>query len=71
MLSFATVTSVAYIIKDTGLGVRKRVVRLLKTVYSTTEDIPKKIDICSKIILRMLDEDDTVKVGAEACLLSR
>lgn len=28
-----------------------------------TEALPRKIDICSKIILRMLDEDDTVKVS--------
>ena len=49
--------------QDTGLGVRKRVVKLLKALYLMTDDLQKKIDICSKIILRMLDEDDTVKVG--------
>lgn len=42
---------------------RKRVVKLLKALYLMTDDLQKKIDISSKIILRMLDEDDTVKVG--------
>lgn len=48
--------------KDTGLGVRKRVIKLLKIFYCMTEDVSKKVDICSKVILRLLDEDDSVKV---------
>nr|VWP00958.1 Transcriptional repressor TUP1 [Ganoderma boninense] len=48
-------------IADTGLGVRKRVIKLLKAYYSVTEDRGARIDICARIVLRMLDEDDTVK----------
>ncbi|RPD54662.1 hypothetical protein L226DRAFT_613702 [Lentinus tigrinus ALCF2SS1-7] len=48
-------------IADTGLGVRKRVIKLLKAYYSVTEDRAARIDICARIVRRMLDEDDTVK----------
>ena len=48
-------------IADTGLGVRKRVIKLLKSYYSVTEDRSARIDICSRVVLRMFDEDDTVK----------
>ncbi|KAH8114301.1 hypothetical protein DFH11DRAFT_1508962 [Phellopilus nigrolimitatus] len=48
-------------IADTGLGVRKRVIKLLKSFYPVTDDMNRRIDICSKLVLRMLDEDDTVK----------
>ncbi|KAI0761978.1 hypothetical protein BD413DRAFT_221108 [Trametes elegans] len=48
-------------IADTGLGVRKRVIKLLKAYYSVTEERAARIDICRRIVLRMLDEDDTVK----------
>ncbi|KAF9220470.1 hypothetical protein BS17DRAFT_739205 [Gyrodon lividus] len=48
-------------IADTGLGVRKRVIKLLKQYYSVTEDLSRRVDICTKLVLRMLDEDDTVK----------
>ncbi|KIJ14913.1 hypothetical protein PAXINDRAFT_163151 [Paxillus involutus ATCC 200175] len=48
-------------IADTGLGVRKRVIKLLKQYYSVTEDLGRRVDICTKLVLRMLDEDDTVK----------
>ncbi|RDX49866.1 hypothetical protein OH76DRAFT_1556053 [Lentinus brumalis] len=48
-------------IADTGLGVRKRVIKLLKAYYSVAEDRAARIDICSRMVRRMLDEDDTVK----------
>ncbi|CDO75304.1 hypothetical protein BN946_scf184654.g12 [Trametes cinnabarina] len=48
-------------IADTGLGVRKRVIKLLKAYYNVTEERSARIDICTRIVLRMLDEDDTVK----------
>ncbi|OBZ71396.1 Protein rad9 [Grifola frondosa] len=48
-------------IADTGLGVRKRVIKLLKAVYNVTDDRSRRVDICTRIVLRMLDEDDTVK----------
>jgi cohesin loading factor subunit SCC2 len=37
------------------------VIRLLKSVYSVTEDRKQQVDICVRMIFRMLDEDDTVK----------
>lgn len=46
---------------DTGLGVRKRVIKLLKSFYSVTDDTARKIDTSTRLVLRMLDEDDTVK----------
>ncbi|KAF4617468.1 hypothetical protein D9613_005695 [Agrocybe pediades] len=45
---------------DTGLSVRKRVIKLLKAFYPITSDA-RKIDITTRLVLRMLDEDDTVK----------
>ncbi|RDB15317.1 Protein rad9 [Hypsizygus marmoreus] len=48
-------------IADTGLSVRKRVIKLLKSFYSVTDDNARRIDIATRIVLRMLDEDETVK----------
>ncbi|KAI9448916.1 sister chromatid cohesion C-terminus-domain-containing protein [Russula earlei] len=48
-------------IADTGLGVRKRVIKLLRAFYGVTDDIKRRTDICTKLVLRMFDEDDTVK----------
>ncbi|KAF8585724.1 ARM repeat-containing protein [Ramaria rubella] len=48
-------------IADTGLAVRKRVIKLLRTFYSVEGGNEKRIDICTKLVLRMNDEDDTVK----------
>ncbi|KAI0734724.1 hypothetical protein C8Q72DRAFT_321316 [Fomitopsis betulina] len=48
-------------IADTGLGVRKRVIKLLKSYYLVTTERSRRVEICVKIVLRMLDEDDTVK----------
>ena len=47
--------------QDTGLGVRKRVIKLLRAFYGVTDDIKRRTDICTKLVLRMFDEDDTVK----------
>jgi cohesin loading factor subunit SCC2 len=43
------------------LAVRKRVLKLLKMFYEATEEHALRVDICSKIVLRMYDEDDSVK----------
>ncbi|KAI0292379.1 sister chromatid cohesion C-terminus-domain-containing protein [Russula brevipes] len=48
-------------IADTGLGVRKRVIKLLRAFYGVTDDIKRRTDICTRLVLRMFDEDDTVK----------
>lgn len=47
--------------QDTGLGVRKRVIKLLKSFYGVTDDNSRRIDIATRLVLRMLDEDETVK----------
>ena len=47
--------------QDTGLGVRKRVIKLLRAFYGVTDDLKRRTDICTKLVLRMFDEDDTVK----------
>lgn len=36
-------------------------IKLLKQYYSVTEDLGRRVDICTKLVLRMLDEDDSVK----------
>jgi len=43
------------------LGVRKRVIKLLRAFHGVTDDIKRRTDICTKLVLRMFDEDDTVK----------
>lgn len=47
--------------QDTGLGVRKRVIKLLKSFYVVTDVVERRIDICTRLVFRMMDEDDTVK----------
>ncbi|KIK69873.1 hypothetical protein GYMLUDRAFT_34262 [Collybiopsis luxurians FD-317 M1] len=54
-------TKIADRIADTGLGVRKRVIKLLKAFYSVTDSVQRQADISTKLVLRMMDEDDTVK----------
>ncbi len=39
---------------------RKRVIKLLKSFYIIADDA-RRIDIATRMVLRMLDEDDTVK----------
>ena len=36
-------------------------IKLLKQYYAGTEDHCRRVDIATKLVLRMLDEDDTVK----------
>lgn len=40
--------------------------KLLKSVYTATSDSQRKVDISVRLILRVLDEDDTVKVSSES-----
>jgi cohesin loading factor subunit SCC2 len=42
------------------LGVRKRVMKLLKSFYCVTEDTGRRVDISTRLILRMQDEDASV-----------
>ncbi|KAJ3848406.1 hypothetical protein EV368DRAFT_49356 [Lentinula lateritia] len=48
-------------IADTGLSVRKRVIKLLKAFYHVCDSVERQTDISTKFVLRMMDEDDTVK----------
>jgi cohesin loading factor subunit SCC2 len=48
-------------LQDTGLVVRKRVIKLFKTLYAINEDSARRTDICTRLVQRMMDEDDTVK----------
>lgn len=40
---------------------RKRVLKLFKPLYGSTDDRARKIDICVRIVQRMGDEDETVR----------
>ncbi|KAJ1303221.1 hypothetical protein OPQ81_011419 [Rhizoctonia solani] len=48
-------------IADTGLVVRKRVIKLLKNLYGLTDSHQRRVDICTKLVLRLFDEDDVIK----------
>ncbi|GAA6021361.1 hypothetical protein JCM10207_002022 [Rhodosporidiobolus poonsookiae] len=48
-------------ISDTGLSVRRRVVKLLKVLYYVVDDEAQRIDICRRLVYRVLDEDDGIK----------
>ncbi|GJJ15616.1 hypothetical protein Clacol_009894 [Clathrus columnatus] len=48
-------------IADTGLAVRKRVIKLLRTFYSVSTQQDRRVDICTKLVLRMNDEDESVR----------
>ncbi|PFH53278.1 hypothetical protein AMATHDRAFT_73479 [Amanita thiersii Skay4041] len=48
-------------IADTGLSVRKRVIKLLKSYYAVAEGNESRIDITTRLVLRLLDEDESVR----------
>ncbi|GAA5844746.1 hypothetical protein JCM11251_002267 [Rhodosporidiobolus azoricus] len=48
-------------ISDTGLSVRRRVVKLLRALYQVVEDESQRVDICKRLIYRVLDEDEGIK----------
>ncbi|CAK5269780.1 unnamed protein product [Mycena citricolor] len=54
-------TKIADRIADTGLAVRKRVIKLLKTFYGIITDTERKVDICTRLVKRMADEDESVQ----------
>ena len=37
-------------------------IKLLKTLFDISADLERRSDICLRLVLRMLDEDETVKV---------
>ena len=50
-------------ITDSGLSVRKRVIKLLKSLYPVITDHALRVDICRRLVCRINDEDDNVKVS--------
>ncbi|KAG0238089.1 Sister chromatid cohesion protein 2 [Actinomortierella wolfii] len=48
-------------LSDTGVGVRKRVIRLLKDIFAKTELRAVKNDIAKKILWRVKDDEPTVR----------
>lgn len=48
--------------QDSGLGVRKRVIKLLTSIFPTVADASIQTDICCRMIDAMNDSDDGVKV---------
>ncbi|KAL8277535.1 hypothetical protein RQP46_010090 [Phenoliferia psychrophenolica] len=54
-------------ITDTGLSVRRRVVKLLRVLFSIVESDALQTEICRKLVWRALDDDEGVKeLAAEA-----
>ncbi|TKA56971.1 hypothetical protein B0A53_01372 [Rhodotorula sp. CCFEE 5036] len=48
-------------VADSGLSVRRRVVKLLKILFGVVDDETTRVDICRKLVCRVLDEDDGIK----------
>ncbi|GJN94290.1 hypothetical protein Rhopal_007364-T1 [Rhodotorula paludigena] len=48
-------------ISDTGLGVRRRVIKLLKILYGLVDDEKHRLEISRRLVYRVLDEDDGIK----------
>ena len=49
-------------VQDSGLAVRKRVIKLLKGVFSTTGEKDIQVDICCKMVGLTADTDESIKV---------
>lgn len=58
-------------INDTGLGVRKRVIRLLKDIYSRSDDRIMQAEIAGSILSRITDEEHSVRVRSLSFLSNR
>lgn len=54
-------------VADSGLSVRRRVVKLLKILFGVVDDETTRVDICRKLVCRVLDEDDGIKVRQPSC----
>lgn len=60
---------IALRVTDSGLSVRKRVVKLLRDIFNSVEDEDLRVKICCKLIVASEDEDDGVKVSQIEALL--
>lgn len=52
-------------ITDTGLNVRKRVVKLLRDMCLSVDSPDTRVEICVALIQAAQDEDDGIKVSAD------
>lgn len=50
-------------LQDTGLGVRKRVIKLLKGMYSIIDQQNYRVDTCCRLVGMVADQDEGVKVS--------
>ena len=57
-----------FVLQDTGVSVRKRVIKILKDICVMQPDFPKISEICVKIIRRIGDEEG-IKVRGEGWVL--
>ncbi|KAJ9093623.1 hypothetical protein QFC20_007082 [Naganishia adeliensis] len=53
---------------DTGLGVRKRVIKLLKGMYTIIDQQAYRVDTCCRLVGMVADQDEGVKESAIAAL---
>jgi cohesin loading factor subunit SCC2 len=51
--------------QDSGLAVRKRVIKLLRGIYGTTSERDIMVDICCKMVGLTADLDENIKVSCE------
>jgi len=49
--------------QDSGLGVRKRIIKLLRGIFGTTADKAIRIDIVCKMFTLINDTDENIQVG--------
>lgn len=49
--------------QDSGVSVRKRVIKLLVGIFATTTDKAIRADICCRLIDTLGDQDDNIKVS--------
>jgi cohesin loading factor subunit SCC2 len=67
-VAFQYYASISDRIADTGLAVRKRVIKLFKIIHGLVNKSMIQVDICCKLVLMVDDEEDTVKELALATL---
>ena len=64
--------SLSFHFQDTGISVRKRVIKILRDICINQPDFPKTTEICVKMIRRISDEEGIkvttlVKIRAHKC----
>lgn len=57
--------------QDTGLSVRRRVVKLLRALFSVVEQEAERVEICRKLVWRVSDDDDGIKVRLPVPTITR